>query len=446
MESLGNKAPPADDVAGRRRWLRTMLTASLCGTGGWLSGVADVLARPASAGLASGLRPRRLLVVWLQGGPSQLETFDPHPGYRLGSQVGAIETSLPGIQLAETLPRLAERLHGTSMIRSMVSREGDHERATYHLKTGWRPEPTVVHPAIGSVICHQSPQQLDIPAHISILPGQWPARGGYLGSAYDAFRLEQPGAPISNLRPSVAADRLERRLQGLEFLEQRFAAQVPSGLQAARAGYQQSIGRAQQMMDSEQLAAFELEGEPEAVKQRFGADAIGRGGLAAVRLIEAGVSCVELELGGWDSHINNREIQLARSAEMDRVVAALLDTLAERELLDQTLVWVGGEFGRTPRINPAGGRDHWPTGFSTLLAGGGIRPGVVIGSTNPEPGDDPSQIERLVDQPVSVTDLHATLLTALGIDPSVELLTPIGRPLRLAEGRPLSNLLAQSAR
>jgi uncharacterized protein (DUF1501 family) len=113
-------------------------------------------------------------------------------------------------------------------------------------------------------------------------------------------------------------------------------------------------------------------------------------------------------------------------------------------LLEQTLVWVGGEFGRTPRINPAGGRDHWPTGFSTLMAGCGIRSGVVFGSTNPEPGDDPGQVERLVDQPVSVMDLHATLLTALGIEPSVELLTPIGRPLRLSEGRPVSALLAES--
>jgi uncharacterized protein (DUF1501 family) len=421
-----------------------LVTAGLFGSGGWLSGVADVLARPALAGLGKQPPSKRLLVVWLQGGPSQLETFDPHPGYRLGSQVGAIDTSLPNVQLAESLPRLAERLHGTSMIRSMVSREGDHERATYHLKTGWRPEPTVVHPAIGSVICHQSAQQLDIPSHISILPGQWPARGGYLGSAYDAFRLDKPGAPLSNLTPLVAAERLERRLQGLEFLEQRFAGQVPAGLQAVRAGYQQSIGQARQMMDSEQLAAFELESESDSVKARFGSDAIGLGGLVAVRLIEAGVSCVELELGGWDSHINNREIQLARAAEMDRVVAALLDTLAERELLEQTLVWVGGEFGRTPRINPAGGRDHWPTGFSTLMAGCGIRSGVVIGSTNPEPGDDPGQVERLVDQPVSVMDLHATLLTALGIEPSEELLTPIGRPLRLSEGRPVSALLAES--
>ncbi len=142
------------------------------------------------------ITPKSLLMIWLQGGPSQLETFDPHAGTQIGGDVKAIPTTIKGIDLADTMPATAEQLHHACLIRSMISKEGDHERATYHLKTGWRPEPTVVHPSIGSVLCHQTVNNIEIPRHISILPSQWPARAGYLGPSLDAFQIGDPSNPF----------------------------------------------------------------------------------------------------------------------------------------------------------------------------------------------------------------------------------------------------------
>ncbi|RMF37756.1 MAG: DUF1501 domain-containing protein, partial [Planctomycetota bacterium] len=169
--------------------------AALGGTA-WMTGLAERLARAAEEQPAA--RPKSLLMIWLQGGPSQLETFDPHPGTLIGGDVRAISTSIPGVEIADTLPATAEVLHHATLVRSLVSKEGDHERATYHVKTGWRPDPTVVHPSIGAILCHQSSENLEIPRHISILASQWPARGGYLGPAYDAFQIGDPANPIPN--------------------------------------------------------------------------------------------------------------------------------------------------------------------------------------------------------------------------------------------------------
>ncbi len=196
------------------------------------------------------------------------------------------------------------------------------------------------------------------------------------------------------------------------------------------------------MMSSEQLDAFDVSSEPDEVVDAFGDSPFGRGCLAASRLIEVGARCVEVTLGGWDSHITNHSLQTSACEKLDPALAALLKRLQQRDLLETTLVVCGGEFGRTPRINPADGRDHWPHGFSTFLAGGGIRAGGVHGATAAEPKLDPDRPLDDVRLPVTVADLHATILHALEVQFDEELWTPIGRPIKRSEGTPIESILA----
>ncbi len=436
--------------SGMRRLNRRQMLAGTAASAGtvWMTQLAERLARAADDQPTA--KPKSLLMLWLQGGPSQLETFDPHPGTLIGGDVRAIPTRLPGIEIAETLPATAEILQHTTLVRSLISKEGDHERATYHVKTGWRPDPTIVHPSIGAVLCHQSPENLEIPRHVSILASQWPSRGGYLGPAYDAFQIGDPANPLPNLSNPTPEPVFRSRLDPLlATLEQEFQRGRLQEMDRRRTMHRTATEKAVRMMTSEQLAAFQIDQEGESVRQRFGDTPFGRGCLAGVRLLAAGVRCVEVELTGWDSHINNHELQTHNAAILDSALAATIEELIARDLFDDTIVFCGGEFGRTPLINPAGGRDHWPHGFSALLAGGKLRRGYVHGATAPDPdrqvlegGGRKIAPTQLTSDPITIPDLHATLLHALGIDPSEERLTPIGRPLRWSDGQIRRELFA----
>jgi hypothetical protein len=406
--------------------------------GTWLTAIATRLARCADAAHPTDAPTgvRSLLVLWMAGGPSQLETFDPHPGRRISGDTRAIKTTVNGIQLAEGLPRLAEQIESLAIVRSLVSKEGDHERGTYLVKTGYRPNPTAVHPAIGAICCHELPAAgTDIPRHISILPGQWPARGGYLGDEFNAFQVGDPAGKIADVTSRVSLPRYEQRLSDLSILEDRFA----RGRQVAAAStrHRQQVQEARRMMTSEQLRAFDVQQEPAPLRAAYGETPFGRGCLAARRLIEVGVRCVEVTLSGWDSHASNHEIHTRQTGILDPAFATLITDLKQRGLWEHTLILCGGEFGRTPNINRLGGRDHWTSGFSMALAGGAIRGGTVVGATDPEGG-------RKVEHPQQIADIHATLLTALGIDPAKELISPAGRPLKLADGQPIRSLLSLS--
>lgn len=416
---------------------RTLLkTFAAGGLSAWLTPVAEILARDEEAS-PKGKPARSVIILWLAGGPSQLETFDPHPDSRIAFGSKAIRTALPGVSLGEHLPQLAELLPDFSLVRSVVSKEADHERAVYNMKTGYRPSSTVVHPSIGSVICHElSDPGADIPRHISILPDQWPARGGYLGAQFDAFQVSDPQGPIQDVTPLVEAERLDRRMADLEVVERSFLKGRPQNLDAKVTLHQLSMQRALKIMHSDQLAAFDVNRAPASQRAAYGDTPFGRGCLAALRLIEAGVRCVEVTLGGWDTHVNNHKLQAGKIQVLDPALAALVRDLKERGLLDSTVVLCGGEFGRTPQLNAAGGRDHWPYGFSVAMAGGGIRRGHVLGSTDPQ--GEAKQPEK----PVRVEDLHATIQHVLGLDPHKELVTPIGRPLALSEGRVIRELAA----
>ena len=382
-------------------------------------------------------RPKSFLTIWLGGGASQLETWDPHPGTKIGGGdegVTAIKTTIPEVQIAHFYPRVAEQLHHVSVIRSLVSKEGDHERASYMLKTGYRPEPTLVHPSIGAIATLELPDdRVEIPQFVSLGDSNFPPRGGFLGDRFDAYRIFNPGDNGQNLRPRVEDDRQGRRLKNLEVVSKSFRAGRSAKVEATL--HQHTIDAALKMMSSKQLKAFDFKEEPAAVRESYGDSQFGKGCLVARRLLEEGVRSIEVALNGFDSHARNLEAHANRAKDLDPGLAALLKDLAERDLLQSTVVLVIGEFGRTPNINPAGGRDHWPTGFSCLLGGGGLQSGKLIGAT------DPTGEKKQPDKPVEVADLYATVLKSLGIDYEKEVITPIGRPMKYCAGKPIERLL-----
>jgi hypothetical protein len=420
---------------------RTLLgLAGLAGVN-WLTPVAELLAREAEEKPGRELA-QSVILLWLAGGPSQLETFDPHPGTLIGGETKAIPTAVRGIQLAEGLPRVAEQMESISLIRSLTTKEGDHERGTYLVKNGYSPDPTVVHPSIGAICCHELPEALssglktEIPRHVSILPGQWPGRGGDLGDLYDAFKSYDPKDKVPDVASRVSKERFEQRLSDLKVVEQATASRAPR--QVARTLHGDTVRRARIMMTSEQLKAFDVSQEPRSVRDAYGDTPFGRACLAARRLIEVGVRCVEVTLDGWDTHANNFELCRKLNATLDPAFAALIADLKRHDLLGGTVVLCGGEFGRTPKINPVGGRDHWPQGFSMALAGGGIRGGLALGETDPAGG----QKKPSAPDAQKIEDVHATILRALGIDYSKEYISRAQRPIKFSKGQPIAALLS----
>ena len=421
----------SDDHFNRRTLLKAAGLAGLS----WLTPVSEVLALQAEQA-PRGTPAKSVILLWLGGGPSQLETFDPHPGKKIAYGGGAINTTAKGVQIADGLPLTAEVMKDVSLVRSLKSREGDHERAFYNIKTGYRINPTVVHASLGSIITHERPTpKLAIPTHISIIPNNFPARGGYLGAQYDAFRVADPIKPVPDVQAKVSAAREQKRYTSLNVVEQAFARGRIKDLETGRTLHRASIDRARTLMTSKQLEAFNVGDLPKSEREPYGDHRFGRGCLAARRLIEEGARCVEVTLNGWDTHVNNQEGQKVQTDILDPAFSALIKDLKQRDLLDSTLVVCCGEFGRTPKQNPLDGRDHWPHGFSAALAGGGIKGGRVVGATDPE--GESKEPENL--KPVE--DLHSTILHCLGIDHEKAIMTDVGRPLTLAQGDVIEELL-----
>lgn len=411
------------------------------GLANWLTPVAESLSRAAEK-QSGGAPAKSLIVLWMQGGPSQLETFDPHPGGAV-SGGAAIETRVKGVSVGKGLEQVADVMDQVTLLRSVTSKEGDHERATYNVKTGYRPDQTLIHPSIGAVVAHQLKDNLEIPRHISILPGQWPARGGYLGEVYDAFKIGDPNQPLPDVATTVTKERYQQRLGDLEnVVEKEFARGRLKKLDEAKTLHLKTVQSAYRMMSSDQLKAFNVKEAPETQRAAYGDSSFGRGCLAALRLVKAGVRCVEVTLDGWDSHVNNEEFCVARNKDLDPAFASLIRDLKAEGLFDSTLVVWAGEFGRTPRINPAGGRDHWPHGFSIAMAGGGVPGGRVIGETSATPSIEPASVTQDVKRPIPIEDVHASVMKLLGIEHDLEVQTPIGRPMRLSEGTPIQELFA----
>lgn len=424
----------------RRRLLQML---SVCGLTLALPGMS---ARAASRRREE--RPKSLITLWMNGGMSQLETWDPHPGTSTGGEVKDIATTAKETRISEMLPQLAEQMHLCTLIRSLTSKEGDHERGSAFVKTGYRPEPTLKYPTLGAIAAHELPDaKIEIPQHVALAPGAFRApEGGYLGNEWDAFRVFSPGDGLSNLRSFVSKERQTDRLKGLSVVSKQFETNRQFG--APRTLHQNTLDRALTMMTSEQLKAFELDEEPAAVKKAYGDTSFGKGCLVARRLVEVGVRSIEVNLSGFDTHVSNHEGHITQTRILDPAIATLLKELKERDLLDSTIVLCMSEFGRTPSINPAGGRDHWPNWFSCMIAGGGFREGTVIGAT---PSDLPKQSSNMQmmaggktigpEDPIQVPELYATIMAAMGIDARKEIMTPIGRPIRFADATPSARLL-----
>ncbi|MGE0759214.1 MAG: DUF1501 domain-containing protein, partial [Pirellulaceae bacterium] len=381
---------------------------------------------------AADLRQRGMacILLWMQGGPSQFETWDPKPGHAHGGDTRGIATSVPGITLAEYLPELAQSMDELCILRTVNSREGNHPRATYLMHTGYLPTASIKHPTLGAIVTRELGRpDFDLPGFVRIGEAgaaRGSAGGGYLGVAYDPFAVQDPARPPNNttLPGTVTNARFRRRMGLLDDLEAGFE---QAGARQEVRDHKQLYDKASRLVLSPRMSAFDLEREPESVRAAYGESAFASGCLLARRLVEAGITFVEVTLGNWDTHDNNFERCRELCEQMDRPYAALLRDLRQRGLLDKTLVVWMGEFGRTPQVNPRGGRDHYPRAFSTVLAGAGIRGGQVIGRTSPG-GDEAA------DRPVGVNDLLRTICHGLGVDADKENMSNVGRPMRIVDG------------
>ena len=407
-------------VIGRRDFLRFSAGASLAaGAMSWT----DVIAAS-----ADDLRSRGMacILLWMQGGPSQFETFSPKPAHANGGGTKAIDTSVAGIQFSENLPRLATVADDLAVIRSMTSKEGNHQRATYLLHHGYLPLGGVKHPTLGSNVAHQIGDEAgQLPSYVRIGGRLANAGGGgLLGVEYDPLVLSKATRPPDNTRPSTDMARFERRLGLLHSLQDHFAA--TGGAQAVK-DRTMLVDRAAEMIRSPDMEAFDLSQEPESLRQAYGAGEFAAGCHMARRLVERGVTFVEVVSNGWDTHQDNFDKVAELCGQVDQPAAQLIADLKQRGMLDRTLVVWMGEFGRTPRVNPRAGRDHYPRAFNVALAGGGVRGGQVIGAT------DAAGVE-VADRPVQVVDLFRSVYHALGIDPDHENMSSIGRPIKVVDG------------
>jgi len=384
---------------------------------------------------------RSVILLWLKGGPFQQDSFDPKPlgDEKLGLKFGPASTSADGVQLASCMPELAKQARHLTLIRSMKGVEKEHTLASYFMQTGYRATGPIQSPSIGSIVSHElGPLPMNravpdgIPPFISIGGAGFSA--GHFGPAHRPYLIWDPmrGAENLGLPANVSAADHARRLQWLQAIEEgrtpsKVAREIESGRTAALS-----------FMQSRQRTAFDLTDEPEAVRERYGKeDKFGQGCLLARRLVAAGARFVQVELGWFDQHEKHYPTHEKLMARLDRGMAALIDDLHQRGLLDQTIVLAVGEFGRTPDVNKNAGRDHFINGFSAALAGGGFKRGYVYGATTADGRD-------IRDNPVTVPDLLATLCHDLGIDPEKEFTDQFDRPLKLVDhGKVIREVLAK---
>jgi len=401
----------------RRRFLHT-LSASAIAAGAF--GFTDLVSLRADDLRKQG---KSMILLWMQGGPSHLDTFDPKPDHENGGDTEAISTSVPGIQIADNWTNVAQVMGDITLIRSMTNKEGNHQRASYQLHTGYVPAGSVKHPSFGAAVAQQiSDPKQDLPTIVSI--GRPEAGGGFLGVDYEPFVVDDPGKLPTNVGTPVGQDRLARRLDHLKKLEGEFASK---GGQVVVDNHQRIYDKATKLVQSPQTKSFDFADESPATRDMYGDSQFGRGCLLARRLIQQGVSFVEVRAGNWDTHFDLQDRIKTLSGPVDQGMAALITDLKARGLLKDTIVVWMGEFGRTPKINARGGRDHYPRCFNVALAGGGIKGGQVIGSSGPD-GSAPTA------SPVTVPDLYTSICHSLNVNPKHENISPLGRPMKIVDG------------
>jgi len=408
-------------------------------------GLSGELGRLAAQVATARARKRACILLWMAGGPAQTDTFDLKPGHANGGPFREIETRVHGLRFSQHFPQLARQAEHLAIVRSMRTNEGDHGRATAHLRTGYLPQGAIRFPSLGALVAHElADTEADLPGFVSVTPtgafAQPATSAGFLGPRHAPLIVggsssgSQPVLRVEDLAPvGLSQSRAEERVGLLRDLEAGFLASRPG---PGTASHVTAYDRAERLQRAAAAEAFDLAEEDDALRDRYGRGLFGQGCLLARRLVERGVPFVEVTLNGWDTHDNNFAQVQTLSETLDPAWATLLDDLRQRGLLDDTLVVWLGEFGRTPRINPRTGRDHYPPAWSMVLGGGSIAGGQVLGRTSA----DGLTVE---DRPVAVPDLLATLYVALGLDPRKENLSNVDRPIRLADpdAQPLRELL-----
>jgi hypothetical protein len=389
-----------------------------------LSGWLPVLAKAAPQGGKG--KARSCILLWMDGGPSHKDTFDPKPDSRGAGEFKTIPTKIPGVHISEHLPKIAQTLDKGVIVRSMTTPEGAHARAKYYMHTGYREgQGGIIHPSIGSIVAKEigNPDSA-MPNYVAINSRTYGA--GFLGPRHQPLLITDPNRGVEDLKAAVTTSQLERHFHLLEKMERAFHRDYDAEIIY---DHHTTYQRAFQLMFSQQAKAFDLSAEPASSRNKYGTGRFAEAVLMARRLVEVGVPFVEVSLGGWDTHQNNFTRVKTLSAQIDTPIAALIDDLKDRGLLDSTLIVWMGEFGRTPHINNRGpnpGRDHYPRAWSTVLWGGGIRGGATVGKTDKEGA-------VVVERPVTAQDFLATICELLGIDHTRQNETPNGRPIRIVE-------------
>ena len=377
---------------------------------------------------------KSVIYIYLPGGCAHQETWDPKPfapiEYR--GPMGSIETNVVGTRLNETMVNTAKVADKIAICRSMTHGEAAHERGTHNMFTGYRPSPALQYPSIGSVVSHEFGPRQNLPPYVCIpdQPNEF-AGTGYLSSSFSGFSLGSDPASDSfqvrdlRLPGGVDDSRFSKRRNMLNTVNDYFATKEKSdSLDAVDSFYD----RAYSLISSEKARnAFDINKEDGAVRDKYGRNTAGARMLLARRLIEAGTRFVSLTYGGWDMHNNIENSMKGQLPAFDQGFAALIEDLDQRGLLDSTLVCVASEFGRTPKINATAGRDHWPKVFSVVMAGGGIKKGIVHGSSN-------ATASEPEDSPLTVKDWATTIYDRLGIVSDKELMAPGDRPIEIVDG------------
>jgi hypothetical protein len=398
---------------------------------------------------------KSVIVLWMAGGPAAIDIWDLKPGRPTGGEFRPIQTAAPGVQISEHMPKVAEQFRNLVAIRSLTTTEGDHNRGRQLMHTSYTPNPALAFPSIGSVAAHEIPKlagyrDISLPNYISV---GGPADGpGFLGMNYAPFTVQNPGAPPENITAPASLgkdagekmERIRRRQRIFYDLEDNFTAGRAPHLSAkdrakfadASKAHNEIYGKGFSLVASKEGQVFDLRGESPRTIEEYGNSQFGRSALMARRLIESGVSAVEMSLGGWDTHNQNFNALATRQLPtLDRAMGTLVKELVERGMWQNTvLVWMG-EFARTPRINQNAGRDHWARCWSIVVGGGAIKGGQAYGSTDADG-------MAVAENPVRIGDVFATLYRGLGIDPATQVRDPIGRPFAIAGGggRPIEAL------
>jgi len=383
-----------------------------------------------------GKKVKQVIYLYMGGAMSQFETFDPKPGSASQGEGKAIDTASAGVKLSEYLPRLAKLTGEMALIRSMGTETGAHGPASYVMRTGYREIASTRHPSLGPWIQEMAGKGNSVlPGSVVIGGGSGHPGSGYLGAQFMPVPIGSARDGLQNSKPPkyLSEAQFDHRME----LAHRFDRTFEKKFSTTEVnGYTKLYDEAIRLMRSDELKVFDINQEPKQIRKAYGNHGFGQGCLLARRLVQSGVKFVEVNLGGWDNHRNLFSDLPGRAGQLDQGMSSLLRELASRGMLEETLVVVATEFGRTPEINQNAGRDHYPGAFSCVLAGGGINGGIAYGATD----KDGKQVEK---DPVSVGDFNSTIAYAMGLAHDEEIFSPDGRPFTIGDGgEPLTSLFS----